>query len=96
MNLPESLEQPYRDILVFPLLKACVNILGNDDLLFIPGEVPLNSVTAQLANLKKTLAPNEKYYADGIVSYLNILYRPYLVMVSCTTIIHITCLFHSY
>ena len=40
-------------------------------MLFIPGEVPLESMTTQLTNLKKTLAPNEKYYADGVVSYLN-------------------------
>lgn len=27
-------------------------------------------MTAQLANSKKILAPNEKYYADGMISYL--------------------------
>ncbi|KAL9556500.1 hypothetical protein PS6_002330 [Mucor atramentarius] len=69
-NLAVSLEQSYRDVLIFPLLKACVNIISNDSLLFIPGEVPLESMTAQLANSKKILAPNEKYYADGVISYL--------------------------
>lgn len=70
-NLALSLEQSYRDVLIFPLLKACVNILNNDNLVFVPGEVPLNSMTAQLTNSKKVLAPSEKYYADGIVLYMN-------------------------
>ncbi|KAI8085427.1 hypothetical protein BDF21DRAFT_450819 [Thamnidium elegans] len=70
-NLAVSLEQSYRDALVFPLLKACLNIISNDKMLFIPGEVPLESMTCQLENLKKALAPNEKYYADGMVKYLD-------------------------
>ncbi|KAI8382950.1 hypothetical protein BD560DRAFT_487021 [Blakeslea trispora] len=68
-NLALSLEQSYRDVSVFPLLKACVNMMDNDSLLFVPGEVPLESMTTQLANSKKVLASNEKYYADGLALF---------------------------
>ncbi|KAG2231176.1 hypothetical protein INT48_002957, partial [Thamnidium elegans] len=66
-------QQSYRDALVFPLLKACLNIISNDKMLFIPGEVPLESMTCQLENLKKALAPNEKYYADGMEFFIKII-----------------------
>lgn len=48
-----ELEQSYRDIIIFPLLKTCINMVNNDRLLFISGEVPLGSKTTQLINTKK-------------------------------------------
>lgn len=65
-----SLEQIYRDVFSFPLLKACISFANSSELKFTAGEVPLKSMTYQLDNMTKTLSPNEKYYADGIVSYI--------------------------
>ncbi|GAA5813126.1 hypothetical protein MFLAVUS_006595 [Mucor flavus] len=67
-----ELEQSYRDIIIFPLLKTCINMVNNDRLLFISGEVPLGTLLFCLATIAQsykcvsleTLSSLELYFAQ--------------------------------